>query len=187
MRSVRYGCMRTRSHSPGPSGPALSQIEFEIPSRPRSCASPARRSVRTSASVSPSCAPATAARSATACACPSVYGDLRSTKFAIASSAASNRSSGSSTASAGSDSMTASHVETASRSERIASASAPISAASSGSNCLPPRFRASSFAAATPPTRCATSVNSASCASLAASGTSAPLRSPGQPRPSHCS
>ena len=48
MRSVRYGCIRTRSHSPAPSGPRLSQIAFETPSRPRSCTRPARRSVRTS-------------------------------------------------------------------------------------------------------------------------------------------
>ena len=48
MRSVRYGCMRTRSHSPAPSGPGLSQIEFDTPSRPKPCTRPARRSVRTS-------------------------------------------------------------------------------------------------------------------------------------------
>ena len=53
MRSVRYGCSRTRSHSPAPSGPRLSQIAFETPSRPKSCTSPARRSVRTSASDRP--------------------------------------------------------------------------------------------------------------------------------------
>ena len=57
MRSVRYGCRRTRSHSPAPSGPRLSQIAFETPSRPRSCTRPARRSVRTSSSGSPSCRP----------------------------------------------------------------------------------------------------------------------------------
>ena len=55
MRSVRYGCMRTRSHSPAPSGPRLSQIAFDTPSRPKSCTRPARRSVRTSPSDSPSC------------------------------------------------------------------------------------------------------------------------------------
>ena len=43
IRSVRYGCMRTRSHSPAPSGPGLSQIAFDTPSRPKSCTSPARR------------------------------------------------------------------------------------------------------------------------------------------------
>ena len=42
----------------------------------------------------------------------------------------------------------------------------------SGSNCLPPRLRASAVAASTPPTRCATSTNSASCASRDAIGTS---------------
>ena len=70
MRSVRYGCSRTRSHSPAPSGPGLSQIAFETPSRPRSCTSPARRSV----TASPSAGPAARARRelATAPACPSV-------------------------------------------------------------------------------------------------------------------
>ena len=46
--------MRTRSHSPAPSGPRLSQIEFETPRRPRPCTRPARRSVRTSLSEAPS-------------------------------------------------------------------------------------------------------------------------------------
>ena len=55
IRSVRYGCIRTRSHSPAPSGPGLSQIEFETPSRPKPCTSPARRSVRTCSGGSPSC------------------------------------------------------------------------------------------------------------------------------------
>src|SRR3954453_10711585 len=58
MRSVRYGWMRTRSHSPAPSGPRLSQIEFETPRRPRPCTRPARRSVRTVLSGAPDCAPA---------------------------------------------------------------------------------------------------------------------------------
>ena len=110
IRSVRYGCRRTRSHSPAPSGPRLSQIAFETPSRPKSCTSPARRSVRTSASGRPSCAPAAAARSATAREWPRVYGDLRSTKFAIATSAASKRSHERTTASVGSASITASQV-----------------------------------------------------------------------------
>ena len=39
----------------------------------------------------------------------------------------------------------------------------------------------------TPPTRKATSVNSASCDSLAAIGMASRFSSPGQPRPSHCS
>ena len=98
----------------------------------RGAACAARRPAR------PSCAPAAAARSATARACPSVYGDFRSTKFAIARSAASNCSPESTTASAGSASITASQVPTASRSaEKHRSASAQTSAASAGSNCLP--------------------------------------------------
>ena len=50
-----------------------------------------------------------------------MYGDFRSTKFAIAISAASNRSPESTTASAGSAPITASQVSTASRRRRITS------------------------------------------------------------------
>jgi hypothetical protein len=35
MRSVKYGCMRTRSHSPGPNAPRLSQMALDTPSRPK--------------------------------------------------------------------------------------------------------------------------------------------------------
>ena len=77
--------------------------------------------------------------SATAAECPSVNGDLRSTKFAIASSAASNCSSESTTASAGSAAMTASHAWSESRPSRISAACSHTSADSLGSNCLPLR------------------------------------------------
>ncbi len=77
---------------------------------------------------------------------------------------------------------------TASRSPRIRSRRLRTgSAAQPGSNCLPLRLRASSVAAATPPTRWATSTNSASCASRAASGICSPANLPGQPLPSHVS
>ena len=102
---------------------------------------------------------------------PSVYGDFRSTKFAIASSAVSTWSPESTTASAGSASITASQVPTESSPARIVSLWSQTICASSGSNCLPLRARATSAAASTPPTRFATSTNSAICASLAASGT----------------
>ena len=78
--------------------------------RSRGRARPAQRAHV--AAGSPSRAPASAARSATARGWPSVYGDLRSTKFAIASSAASNCSPDSTTASAGSASITASQAAT---------------------------------------------------------------------------
>jgi hypothetical protein len=42
-------------------------------------------------------------------------------------------------------------------------------------------------APATPPTRCATSTNSASWAILVATGIAPAFSVPGQPRPSHCS
>ena len=124
--------MRTRSHSPAPSGPRLSQIEFDTPSRPSPCTSPARRSVIRSPAASSSCAPAAAARSATARAWPSVYGDLRSTKSATATSAASNCSPDSWTPSAGSAAITASQVRAESSPSRIASASAHSNAESVG-------------------------------------------------------
>ena len=50
--------MRTRSHSPALSGPGRSQIEFETPSRPKPCTSPARRSIWTSPGDSPRRRPA---------------------------------------------------------------------------------------------------------------------------------
>src|SRR5205085_409071 len=93
---------------------------------------------------------------------------LRSTKFATASIAASTSSPVSTTASAGSAPTTSSHVPTSVRPVRSMSPSSTTSRASSGSNCLPARPRARAFAASTPPTRWATSTNSASCESGAA-------------------
>ena len=77
MRSVKYGCSRTRSISPGVSGPRLSQIAFDTPSRPRSWTSPARRSVLSSESGSPRSRAAAPARSATPREWPIVYGRLQ--------------------------------------------------------------------------------------------------------------
>ena len=45
-RSGTGACARAPTR-PAPSGPGLSQIAFDTPSRPKSCTSPARRSVRT--------------------------------------------------------------------------------------------------------------------------------------------
>ena len=78
---------------PTPSGPGLSQIAFETPqptevvdeAGPIQQAGPTRPAARVASA-------AEAASSATARACPSVYGDLRSTKSATASSAPSNSS-----------------------------------------------------------------------------------------------
>ena len=63
---VRYGCMRTRSRSPAPSGPPLSQMAFDTPSRPSPWTAPARRNVSPPSPTSPSVVPAAAATSATA-------------------------------------------------------------------------------------------------------------------------
>ena len=80
---------------------------------------------------------------ATARECPSVNGDFRSTKFAIASSAASTPSSERGTERTGSAAITTSHARVESSPARIASASASKSAASAGSNCVPARRVAS--------------------------------------------
>ena len=114
-------------------------------------------------------------------------GDFRSTKFAMAASARSSWSGDSSTARAGSAAITVRQAGAASRPPNISSARAHSSAARSGSNCLPARLRASAVAPATPPTRCATSMNSASWAILAATGIAPAFSVPGQPCPSHCS
>ena len=114
-------------------------------------------------------------------------GDFRSTKFAMAASARSSWSGDRSTARAGSAAITVRQAGTASRPPNISSARAHSSAARSGSNCLPARLRASAVAPATPPTRCATSTNSASWAILVATGIAPAFSVPGQPRPSHCS
>ena len=88
----------------------MSQIAFETPSRPRSWTRPARRSTLVSSSARPSCTAVAAASSDTALACPSVYGDLRSTKSASASSAWSKAAPERVTRSAGSASITAFQV-----------------------------------------------------------------------------
>ena len=130
--------------------------------------------------------PAAAASSATAREWPSVYGDFRSTKFAIASSAASNRSPrehdrerrlgvdhrvpGADRVEAGED-----HRRPRRTSERRR---AP------GRTACRPRLRASALAASTPPTRCATSTYSASCAIRDGDrDRPSPASSPGQPAP----
>ena len=93
MRSVRYGLHAarapTRRRRAGRACPRSRSRRRGGRSRARGRRGAA---VRTSSSPSPSCAPASAASSATAREWPSVYGDLRSTKLAIASSAASKRS-----------------------------------------------------------------------------------------------
>ena len=156
--------MRTRSHSPAARGPGLSQIAVRharadrTRGRARRAGASGPRRRRGRARV-----PAAAARSATAREWPSVNGDLRSTKLAIASSAASNCSSDSTTVSAGSASMTAAQrparVEVA---EDVRRHRRRGSSASAGSNCVPARRAASARAASTPWTRCATSTYSAS-------------------------
>ena len=119
---------------------------------------------------------------------PSVYGDLRSTKFAIAASAASKRSPESTTASAGSASITASQVATASRPDRIVSASRSITSANAGIELLagalagelPRRVHAAD------PVRDLDELGELR-EPRRQRHLARPLSSPGQPRPSHCS
>jgi len=113
--SVRYGCMRTRSFSTRLSGPGLSQMAFEMPSRPRSWSNPARRKTVTSDSGRPQLRPAAAARFATPRECPAKYGDFKSARSAIAFSTASSRSPCTQRVSAGSASMIALHSDASSR------------------------------------------------------------------------
>ena len=88
MRSVRCGCIRTRSHSPAVSGAGLSQMLLDTPSRPKPATRPARRSVSHVVGGQPELDARPGRRGRRAAAeWPSVYGDLRSTKRAIAASA----------------------------------------------------------------------------------------------------
>ena len=89
-------------------------------------------------------------------------GDLRSTKFAMASRAASNLSPERTIASEGSASITASQVPTSFRPSKSKSACSQRRSARPGSNCEPLRLRAISFAPSMPPTLWPTSTNSES-------------------------
>ena len=146
IRSVKYGCIRTRSHSPAPSGPGLSQIEFDTPSRPKSWTSPARRSVVHLVRRQPELrAAAPAASSATA---PRVAERVRRLEVDEVGDRLERgvelRRPSDTTVSAGSASITASQVATESSSSKIFSASVAHDATSAGSNCCPARARASS-------------------------------------------
>ena len=163
--------MCSRSRSPAVSGPRLSRIALETPSLPKQCTRPARRSVATSSSGRPSRRPAAATSSATARACPREYGDLRSTKSAIASRASSNWSSVSTTVSAGSASITASQRRTCRARTAAASASAANTSDEVRVELLAALVADEASAVPTPPTRCATSTNSPITASRAAIGT----------------
>ena len=189
MRSVRYGCMRTRSHSPAPSGPRLSQIAFDTPSRPKSCTSPARRSVRTSPSGEPELRrrpPRRARRpraSGRACTATSGRRSSRSPRAPRRTARPRARR-----ASAGSASITASQVPTASRPSRIASG---VGADERGERRVELLARALAARAPSPrrrrrrgarPRRTRRAARSAP-----RSGRPRPASPPGQPCPSHCS
>ena len=162
MRSVRYGCSRTRSASAWPSGPRLSQMLFGTPSRPRSWTSPARRIWPAAGSPSPYAVAACMARSATPREWPRVYRDFTSAKSAIASSAESNASPVSRIPSAGSALSTASQLLASSSPANRDAAHLANTSTISGSNCVPRRCLATSTAACVPSARWNTSTTSAS-------------------------
>ena len=186
-RSGTGACARapTRRRRAGPACPRSSSTRRAGRSRGRGrrgAACAPRRSER------PSCAPAAAASSATARACPRVYGDFRSTKFAIASSAASKRSPESTTASAGSASITASQVPTESRSgeDHLRLGAQEPARARGRTACRRACGRAPSpRRLRRPGARPRRTPRAARAAPRA--GRPRPSSSPGQPRPSHCS
>ena len=189
IRSVRYGTIRIRSRSPAPRAPACPGSR----SRRRACRSsargPARRTVRTSAADMPMLDAASAARSATAAAWPSEYGDFRSMKSATASSACVElaRRQHDGERRLGADHR--SQVSAASRPDSSISACAvELVRQVAGRTACPAARRTSAFAASTPPTRWATSANSPMAASLRRDrARRRRASSPGQPLPSHCS
>jgi hypothetical protein len=82
-----------------------------------------------------------------------VYGDFRSVKSAIASSAASNSAEDKKIFNAGSAAMTVSQVVAASSPPSSCAASWEKCSTRAGSNCVPLRFLATAIAASIPPAR----------------------------------
>ena len=178
--------MRTRSHSPAPIGPRLSRIAFEIPSRPRPCTRPARR---TSCDIGFG-QPEPRAR---------LGGELgdRSARDRGSTATSGRRSWRSPEARRRSARpSTRWRAQARRRSRRPTRRPCPGPRGSRPpphrrGRPTPGRSRLRSVpapaacTAATPPRRFATSMNSAMCAIREASGTSSPSSSPGQPRPSH--
>ena len=161
---------------PRPGASACPGSRCDTPSLPKQCTRPARRTSRTSAGDMPSLAAASAARSATARAWPSEYGDFRSMKSATASSACvesladqhhGERGLGPDHRFPGVGGVQARQQHLGVRVELVRQVRVEL---------LAPLLRASALAASTPPTRWATSANSPMAASLAAIGTSPPLQ-----------
>ena len=154
MRSVRYGCRRTRSHSPRAERPGLvpDRVRDSRAARGRARARRAAASARR-ASASPSRCPASAARSATALRVTERVRRLQVDEVRDRDAAPRRSCSpASTTASAGSASITASQVPTVVEpGQDHLAVVAHQSRHSAGSNCLPRRSRASSRAASTPP------------------------------------
>ena len=120
---MRYGCIRTRSHSPAPSGPRLSQMAFDTPRRPRPWTSPGPpERPDLGLRSAPALAPAAAASSETARAWPSVYGRLEVDEVGDGQQRRVELRLAEATPSAGSAPITASQVLPASSPSRIVSA-----------------------------------------------------------------
>src|SRR6202171_2086182 len=185
MRPLRYGWSRTRSNSAAVSVPGLSQTAFETPTRPRRCTNPARRTSVWSSAGNPWPRAAAAASSATPRECPMVYGDLTSTKSAIASKAASNSEPDSHAPNPGSSAITAPQVVTASNSANTSEAARQNTSTMAGSNCVPLRSRATETAASVPPIRWNTSTTSARLTMRAVVRIWSPFAPAGAPLSSH--
>ena len=154
MRSVKYGCSRTRSISPGVSGPRLSQIAFDTPSRPRSWTSPGsaqRPLVRSRAVPAPGRPhrrgprPRASGRSCTGTSGRRSRRPRRVPRRARRRRAATSR--------AGSTAITASQLLTDSSSSNRSGATSQKSSTSVGSNWVPLRALATATAASMPPIR----------------------------------
>ena len=153
MRSVWYGCSLTCSRSSALSGPAFSQVPAPIATRPRSWTSAALATVAVPAGPNRQRWAADLARSATPAEWPARWGDTRSAKPPIATSARSIASPSSMRWGCGSQPSTSSQADASGSSARISRASSTRHAATSGSSPCPACSRTTRTACSSPPRR----------------------------------
>ena len=182
MHAPRSADSRTRSHSPNPRAPGFSRIAFDTPTRPRSCASAARRRRVTDSAGRPSRQAAASASSATFVECSRSHGDLRPVSAAIAVNAASTRSPSIQSSGNGSASSACSQI-------RVSSSPASVpklrraSLASRGSYAAPVRCSTTDRASLGPDAVRKKETSLATCRRRIDNGISSP-RAFGNPRPS---
>ena len=188
IRSVRYGCRRTRSHSPAPSGPRLSQIAFEIaePAEAVHEAGAAQRVARRR----PRSPEPRAGRAGQLGDRPRVPEEVRRLEVdEVRDRRRARRRSARPSARTAQRRLGVDHRVPGRRRRRGRRESTSPRRRCTGSRQSRDRTArrahsgARSVAAATPPERWATSTYSASCAIRAASGTASPSARPGQPAP----